>query len=124
MISSVVLFCFVFLFFNFFSSRGLEFLVISTYSYIRMYHIVRRLQLPIHAQQQAVQNFNAEIYLNIAGLKRSAMSTFAFYITLIICYLLICVLLTLYGLSIKDWETEWQFAYTLVFMNSSINPIL
>ena len=23
-----------------------------------------------------------------------------------------------------EWETEWQFAYTAVLMNSSINPIL
>jgi len=66
----------------------------------------------------------AEFYLNIAGLKRSAMRTFVFYIALIICYLLIYVLLTLYGLSIKDWQIEWELAYKAVFMNSSINVML
>jgi len=125
-----VLFCF---FFTFLSSRGLEFLVgavpiicllISTFSYIRMYHIVRRLQLQIHAQQQALQNFNAETNLNIARLKRTAMRTFVFYIALVICYLLMYVLLTLYGLSIKDWQIEWELVYKAVFMNSSINVML
>ena len=33
-------------------------LLISTFSYIRIYQIVRRHQLQIHAQQQAVQNLN------------------------------------------------------------------
>ena len=35
-------------------------LIISTFSYIRIYLIVRRHQLQIHAQQQAVQSSNAE----------------------------------------------------------------
>ena len=52
------------------------------------------------------------------------MRTFVFYIALIICYLLIYVLLTLYGLSIKDWQIEWELAYKAVFMNSSINVML
>jgi len=99
-------------------------LIISTFSYIRIYHIVRRHQLQIHAQQQAALSFNTGNNLNIARLKRSAMNTFVFYIALIICYLPIYVLLTLYGLSIKDWRTVWQFANTAVSMNSSINPFL
>jgi len=32
--------------------------------------------------------------------------------------------LTVFGTSGKDWQTEWNFAYTAVFMNSSINPLL
>ena len=34
------------------------------------------------------------------------------------------VFLTLYGLSTKEWETEWRFSYTAAVMNSSINPFL
>ena len=73
-------------------------LIICTFSYVRIYLIVRRHQLQIHAQQQAVQSSNAENNLY--------------------------VLLTLYGISHKDWQTEWEFAITAVFMNSSINPFL
>jgi len=99
-------------------------LIISTFSYIRIYCIVRKHQLQILAQQQAAQSSNTGSNLNIARLKRSAMNTFVFYIALIICYLPMYVLMTLYGLSIKEWETEWQFAFTAVFMNSSTNPLL
>ena len=99
-------------------------LLICTFFYIRIYRIVRRHQLHIHIQQQAVQSSNAGNNFNIARLKKSALSTFVFYIAMIICYLPLYVLLTLYGLSIKDWQTEWQIAYTAVFMNSSVNPFL
>ena len=100
-------------------------LIISTFSYIRIYRIVRRHQIQIHAQQQTVQSADAENNLNIVRLKRSALSTLVFYIALIICYLPLYVLLTLYGLSYThDWPIEWQFASTTVFMNSSINPLL
>ncbi|XP_078345586.1 melanocyte-stimulating hormone receptor-like [Oculina patagonica] len=99
-------------------------LIIYTFSYIRIYLIVRRHQLDIHAQQQAVQSSNAENILNIARLKRSAMNTFVFYIVMIICYLPVYVVLTLYGISEKDWQKEWDFAQTAVYLNSSINPFL
>jgi len=99
-------------------------LQISAFSYIRIYRIVRRHQLQILAQQQAVESSDAENNLNITRLKRSALNSFVFYIVLIICYLPLYVLLTLHGLSIKVWQTEWEFANTAVLMNSSINPIL
>ena len=99
-------------------------LIISTFSYISIYHIVRRHQLQIFVQQQAVQSFDAENNLNMARLKRSALNSFIFYIALIVCYLPLYVLLTLHGLSVKDWQSEWGFADTAVFMNSSINPLL
>ena len=99
-------------------------LIISTFSYIRIYLIVRRHQLQIHAQQQAVQSSNAENSLNMARLKRSAMNTFMFYIALIICYFPMYIILTLQVISNKEWQPEWDFAKTAIFMNSSINPFL
>ena len=106
-VGSVIIFCFI----------------ISTFSYIRIYQIVRRHHLQIHTQKQAVQSSDAENNLHIARLKRSAMNTFVLYIVLIICYFPLCVSLTLLGLSVKDRQ-KWQFAYTAAFMNSSINPLL
>ena len=99
-------------------------LIISTFCYIRIYLIVRRHQLQIHAQQQAVQSSNAENNLNMARLKRSAMNTFVFYIALILCYFPMYVTLTFYGISGKDWQPEWDFAFLAVYINSSINPFL
>ena len=40
------------------------------------------------------------------------MNTFVFYIAFIICYLPMYVSLTLLGLSVRDWQTEWEFAIT------------
>ena len=99
-------------------------LLISTFSYIRIYRIVRRHQIQMQAQQQAVQSSDAENNLHITRLKRSALNTFVFYITLTICYFPMYVLLTLKGLSYQDWETGWDFAVTLVYLNSCINPFL
>ena len=99
-------------------------LLICMASFIRIYCFIRRHQLQIQAQQQAVQSSDAGNNLNVPRLKRSAMNTFVFFIVLIICYFPMYVLLTLYGLSIKDWQSEWQFAPTVVHMNSSINPLL
>ena len=93
-------------------------------SYIRIYYFIRQHELEICAQQQAVQSSDAENNLNVPRLKRSAINTFVFCVALIICYFPVYVLSTLYGLSIKDWQSEWQFAFTAVFMNSSINPFL
>ena len=100
-------------------------LLISTFSYIRIYLIVRRHQLQIHAQRQAMENSCAGNNLNTARLKSSALNTLIFFMALIICYLPVHVLLTLHGLSnLKNWPAEWEFAHTTVFMNSSINPVL
>ncbi|XP_078345374.1 melanocyte-stimulating hormone receptor-like [Oculina patagonica] len=99
-------------------------LTISTFCYVRIYQIVRHHQLQINAQQQAVQNSNLGDNLNIMQLRRSAINTFVFYIVLILCYFPIYVLLTLYGTSYQNWKIEWNFAITVMFMNSSINPFL
>ena len=99
-------------------------LLICMASHIRIYCFIRQHQLDIRAQQQAVQSSDAENNLNVTRLKRSAMNTFVFCVALIICYFPVYVLSTLYGLSIKDWQSEWQFAFTAVFINSSINPFL
>ena len=52
------------------------------------------------------------------------MNTFVFSIALVICYFPLYLVLTLAGISEKNWQTEWDFASTAVFMNSSINPFL
>ena len=99
-------------------------LLISTFSYIRIYLIVRRHQIQIHAQQLAAQSFNVENNLNMVRLKRSTFNVFLFFIVLIICYFPMYVVLTLHGIYDKDWQSEWDFFETAVFMNSSINPFL
>ena len=100
-------------------------LIISTFSYIKIYRIVRHHQTQIHVQEQIIQSSsNVGHTMHVARLKKSAMNTFVFYIFLLICYLPMYILSTLHGISFVNWVTEWDFAHTAVFMNSSINPIL
>ena len=97
----------------------------ATISYIGIHRIVRRHQLQIQVQRQAVQSSNAENTLNIVSLKRTAINTFVFYICLILCYFpwFIC---QIYYNDTADANTKpvWLFTVTLVFANSSINPFL
>ena len=74
------------------------YLLICTFSYIRIYRIVRRHQLQLHLQQRALQSSNTGNNFNITRLKKSALNTFIFYIALIICYLPLYILLTVYGM--------------------------
>ena len=99
-------------------------LMISTFSYMLIYRIARRHHFQIHAHQQAVQSSNAENDVHMSRMKKSAINTFIFYIILVVCFLPMYILLTLHGISHKAWPSEWNFATTLVFTNSSINPFL
>ena len=100
------------------------FLVICTFSYIKIYGIVRQHQLQIHVQQRAVVNSDIANNIHIARLKKSAINTFIFYIFMVICYFPQVILLSLFGTIYKNWKTEWSFAVTVVHMNSSFNPVL
>ena len=99
-------------------------LVICTFSYIKIYGIVRQHQIQIHVQQQAVENSDIANNIRMARLKKSAINTFIFYIFMVICYFPQVVLLSLFATIYKDWKTEWTFATTVMYMNSSVNPIL
>ena len=96
-------------------------ILISSFSYFRIYRIVRQHHLQIHSQQLAVQIQ----HLNLVRSMKSALNTFIYYICMILCYspmftfmLIVAVQPNLSGL------TVWKVGNTFVFMNSSINPIL
>ena len=99
-------------------------LAISTLCYIRIYQVAQRHRLQIHVQEQAVQRHIVENRISRMRLKQSAVNTFIIYIFLIACYIPSYILLFLYGISYADWKTEWTISTTIVFMNSSMNPIL
>lgn len=93
---------------------------ISTFSYTRIYLIVRQHQFQIRAQQQVLR-----VPMNVVRTKRSAISTFIYYICMILCYTpmfsfmsIVAIRPGLSGLMV------WKVGNTFVFMNSSINPIL
>lgn len=100
---------------------------ISTFSYIKIYQVVRRHQAQIQTQQQvARQNSPAGKNLNTrtVRMKRSAVNTFIFYVAMILCYFPIIISLCLSSISYENWTKVWHLADTIAFLNSSINPIL
>ena len=94
------------------------YLLVTTVAYIKIFLAVRRHKNQIQALQ--VQN------PNFASLIKSAVSTFWVYLVFLVCYLptLICLaFLAIYGLNIALKRTL-LFSYTLVFLNSSLNPVI
>ena len=102
-------------------------LLISSYSYFRVYLIVRRHQLQIYIQQQAVENLNAEDHLNVLRSKKSAITTFIYYICMVICYSPSLILMSIISSSpnrLVSLIVWWTLATTATYMNSAINPFL
>ena len=99
-------------------------LVISFFSYIRIYLIVCQHQQQIQAQQQAVHGLNAEHNPNMVQSKRSAVNTFIYYICMILCYTPFVVLMLITAFNPTFRRNSWDFKETCTFVNSSINPFL
>lgn len=101
------------------------FILVSAFCYIRIYRIVRRHQIQIQAQQQAAQQNTTEgDNSNMVRMKRSALNTFIFYIAMVLCYFPITISLCAASITSKDLPEVWHLADTVVFLNSSVNPLL
>ena len=96
---------------------------ISAITYTAIYRIVRHHQHQMHAQQQAVQNMNAEQNCKIQAKKR-AVNTFIYYICMVLCYFPWAVSSLIWVTCKEHWNIRWYFADTFMFMNSAINPFL
>ena len=99
-------------------------LIISTVCYIRIYRIVRRHQLQIHVQQQAVGSNVEVIDQNIVQSTKSAKNTFIYYIVMILCYTPWFISMLISATFPNQWINALILADTSAFMNSSINPVL
>ena len=100
-------------------------LLLSTFSYARIYQIVKRHQRQIQVQNQVFQGPNIGSNLNITRLKRSTINIFIFYMFLILCYSPIFPLIIVDVLLRNQvWSGSLMYATTVIFMNSAINPIL
>ena len=102
--------------------------VLSCASYIKIYFIVRHHQIQIHAQQQAVNSLNISFNIpdtnNMILSKKRAVKTFIYYICMIVCYLPYLSYLLLSNTSVIAFDRNWSLVYTVVFLNSSVNPFL
>ena len=92
-------------------------LSICTYSYIRIYFIVRRHQLQIQVQQQAVSGKSEHDAIEEKCNKH-------FYILHLYDSLLLSTFYLRVNFNYFLWTMNWTLTETVVFMNSAINPFL
>ena len=98
-------------------------LLISVLSYTKIFIYLR------HHQNQVtdhVQQPNQANQLNIERYKKAVSTAIWLQLTLVACYLpngIVMVLVVKYGLSSSIYHA-WTYAVTLVYLNSSLNPIL
>ena len=98
-------------------------LTISIFSYTKIFHTLRYRQ---NQGQRHVQQPNQTNQLNIARYKKAVSSALWLQLTLVACYLpyvMVAGLWTESGLSTSLYHA-WNYATTLVYLSSSLNPIL
>ena len=101
------------------------YLLMTTFSYTGIYRILRRHQLQIQLEHQALGNLNNENTGRLISSRKSAINTFIFYIFMLLCYspTLVLMLVRIHRPDLRE-PLAWDFARSILFMNSSINPIL
>ena len=100
-------------------------LIISTLLYIKIYKIARKHQLQIQIQQQpAMQTVIVDHKQNLARWTRSALNTSIYDICMTLCYFPMFTSLLLLSINPKLERQERELTMNMVFVNSSINPIL
>ncbi|XP_078374954.1 adenosine receptor A3-like [Oculina patagonica] len=97
-------------------------LVTSIFSFTKIFLKLRHLQSQVQGMQQPNQTYQ----LNIARYRKAVSSALWLQLTLVACYLpngIAATLVAVDGLS-STLYLAWGFTVTLIFLNSSLNPIL
>ena len=99
-------------------------LTISIFSYTKIFLTLRHHNTQIHSHH--VQQPNQTNQLNIARYKKAVSTAIWLQLTLVACYLPSAVV-TAFGTNgelTSSLYLAWSYATTLVFLNSTLNPIL
>ena len=122
------------------------FLIATLFIYIWIFHTVRRHRLKISQQSVALSHLgsscsqenadqdisssnqtpNEEKRLDVTGYKKSVKTMFLIYFVFLICVLpmtFVLVISTILGRN-TTVETAFNFTMTLMFINSTVNPLL
>ena len=100
-------------------------LVTTIFAYTKIFRVLRHSQ--IHVQNHVAQGQRSQaIPLNVARYRKAVYSALWVQVTMIVCYLPISIVAALTpqkGISLSVYRA-WQFSVTLVYLNSSLNPLL
>ncbi|XP_078381388.1 histamine H2 receptor-like [Oculina patagonica] len=88
--------------------------------YFKIYLIVRRHQTQIQQQHHQQRHAKHENIFSVTRFKKTALNTFLVYMLLLCCYMPYCIALVSGGISREVYFTM----ITLIFINSSLNPLL
>jgi len=129
---SSVSFVFVYIFWNYdvtlFEAAVLSIpcIVISMCSYAKIFLALRQNQAQVREGHQSQPN-RGGIPFNIARYKKTVSSIAWVQLALAVCYVpfIICVItIRISGWSGLSADVVWECAFTLLYLNSSLNPIL
>ena len=113
-------------FFYYFSANVLLFLVVSTCCYIKIYQKLLQHHTQIHESVHQGQP-NGHEPLHIARYRKTVSSTLWIQFSLIACYLPVGITVTATAVEGKATSfliVAWTISATLVYLNSTLNPIL
>ena len=99
-------------------------LLVCLVCFIKIYRIVRRHQLQIHVQQQAVENSTDTNKQQIRQTTKSAKNIFIYFLVMILFYTPSFFVHIFSAINYLNSRILWTFPVTVAFMNSSINPFL
>ena len=99
-------------------------LLVNLVCFIKIHRIVRRHQLQIRVQQQAVENSTDTNNHRIQQSTRNAKNIFIYFLAMILCYSPFSIVVIISGFTSVDLKVILTFSFTVVLMNSSINPFL
>lgn len=93
----------------------------SIFSYTKIHLKLRQYQVQVQARLG--QQNREGVPLDIARYKKTVSSTFWVQLALIVCYAPFCIVSAI-GINEKGYNIAWIVTTTLVYLNSSMNPIL
>ncbi|XP_078363922.1 melanocortin receptor 4-like [Oculina patagonica] len=98
-------------------------LVTSIFSYTKIRLKLRQHQ--VHVQEQVHQELpnGGGIPFDIARYKRTVSSISWVQVALVVCYVPFCMV-SIFRINDKTYDMSWLATTTLVYLNSSLNPIL
>ena len=99
--------------------------LITVFSFCKIYRVVRRHQVQIHAQMQ-VQVGQQDNSLNMPQFKKSFLSMFLIYVVFLLCYFpvfLALVIIYTTGITVKK-QSFYELGIEIVCINSSLNPFV
>ncbi|XP_032226350.1 beta-2 adrenergic receptor [Nematostella vectensis] len=111
------------------------FLIGTSFTYFRIYRVLRRHSVQIQSQSQAASNLEGPSTLNMARYRKSVKSMFLVYCLFLLCYIpYICVQTIIliidmngsYG-NARDYRTFYvavDCTETIVILNSLTNPVI